>query len=127
MENYYTVTLNKHATPASTESLASHAQRPGTAPPSPPDVWGDRLFLIKFQIGLGSAVPPYMMMYDRKRSFQVFTVPQDGAAPFAELLADMRGPRGGYGGIKMYRWARRTGDWEFSVCVDREPQTDTKW
>lgn len=93
----------------------------------PPNVWGDKLFLVKFQVGLGEMPPSNMMLYDRKRSFQVFMLPQDNTELFSAFFREMTGPRGGHGGLKMYRWARRTGNWQFSVCLDREPLTDTKW
>ncbi len=69
-----------------------------------------------------------LAVYDRQRSFsQVYVVRADGPAAFADLVAEMAGPRGGFGGLKMYRWAKRTGDWELSICVDRKPETDIKW
>ena len=33
----------------------------------------------------------------------------------------------GWQGIKMYRWARRVGDHELSMCFDRAPGTDPVW
>ncbi|KAI0329865.1 hypothetical protein GY45DRAFT_1324470 [Cubamyces sp. BRFM 1775] len=92
----------------------------------PPNVWGDRVFMIKLQIGMGSQDPRHMMIYDRKRSFQGFMLRENNPC-FADFYAEMLGPRGGFDGLKMYRWAKRTGDWELSVCLDRQPQTDTKW
>ena len=94
---------------------------------SPPNVWGDKLFILKIQVGMGSQTPSNMMLYDRKQSFRVFMVPEDDTERFSAFLREMTRPRGGHGGLKMYRWARRTGDWEFSVCLDRAPLVDTKW
>ena len=94
---------------------------------APPNDHGDNLFLIKMQVGVGAASPQHMMLYDRKRSFQLWWFRAQDPATFGEFCAEMVGPRGGYGGLKMYRWAKRTGDWEFSICLDREPLTDTKW
>ena len=93
----------------------------------PPNVWGDKVFLVKIQVGLGDTPPSNMMLYDRKRSFQVFMRPDDDSERFSAFYREMTGPRGGHGGLKMYRWARRTGDWELSICLDREPLMDTKW
>ncbi|KAI0704233.1 hypothetical protein C8T65DRAFT_830856 [Cerioporus squamosus] len=93
---------------------------------APPNVWGDRVFMIKLQVGLGSETPGHMMIYDRKRSFQGFMLREDNPA-FDEFYMEMLGPRGGFQGMKMYRWAKRTGDWELTVCLDRQPQLDTKW
>ncbi|KAI0767661.1 hypothetical protein C8Q74DRAFT_1204367 [Fomes fomentarius] len=96
-------------------------------PTAPPNVWGDKLFLIKIQIGLGEELPAHMMAYDMKRSFQVFLAHEDDPALFMDMHAEMVGPRGGYSGIKMYRWAKRTGDWELNICLDRELKTEIKW
>ena len=59
---------------------------------------------------------------------QAFVHQDDDAAAFAELVKEMEGPRGGHGGLKMYRRARRVGDWELSVCLDRTPgAAETRW
>ena len=93
----------------------------------PPNVWGDKPFLMKLQVALGHTPPSNMVLYDRKRSFEVYLLSQDNPPLFAAFLNEMTGPRGGYEGLKMYRWARRTGDWQFSVCLDRTPPNDAKW
>ncbi|PIL28917.1 hypothetical protein GSI_08963 [Ganoderma sinense ZZ0214-1] len=99
-----------------------------SAPP-PPNVYGDRPFLVKLQIGLGgSGMAENMMVYDRKRTAQAFVCLEDDAWAFGELVKEMKGPRGGHGGVKMYRWARRVSDWELSVCLDRAPgAAETRW
>ncbi|TBU39347.1 hypothetical protein BD309DRAFT_1083464 [Dichomitus squalens] len=94
----------------------------------PPNTYDDKPFLVKFQVALVLAgLPAHMMMYDRKRTFQAFFYLEDDAWVYADFVREMEGPRGGYGGIKMYRWAKRVSEWELSVCLDREPGTDTKW
>lgn len=125
----FVATVNKYSTPSNIQSTAAGLSDDpkAVAKIAPPNIWGDKLFLLKFQTSLTQGVPPYMMIYDMKRSFQVFFVPEDDPALFTELMREMTGPRGGYGGVKMYRWAKRTGDWQFEVCVDREPKTVTKW
>ena len=51
-----------------------------------------------------------------------------GASDHCPVVLEMAGPRGGYQGLKMYRWARRTSEWELNICLDRvPPQTDTNW
>ncbi|KAI0356850.1 hypothetical protein OH77DRAFT_1477050 [Trametes cingulata] len=92
-----------------------------------PNAHGDNPFVVKLQVGLGGR-PTHMMVYDRQRSFNsVYVTIGDNPREFAELVAEMEGPRGGFGGLKMYRWAKRTGDWELSICVDRPPQGDVRW
>ncbi|TFK80178.1 hypothetical protein K466DRAFT_592002 [Polyporus arcularius HHB13444] len=120
----YMSNINKFSSDFSGRSTATRKFE--AADPPPPNVWGDRVFMIKLQVALSYGEPGHMMLYDRKRSFQGFMLRKDNPA-FAELYAEMLGPRGGFGGMKMYRWAKRTGDWELSVCLDRQPQTDTKW
>ncbi|KZT04913.1 uncharacterized protein LAESUDRAFT_656844 [Laetiporus sulphureus 93-53] len=90
-----------------------------------PDIHGKKLFLVKLQI------TPHgnesIMVYDRRDSFTVFLVRDKAPDVFDEIKSEIRGPRGGYFGVKTYRWAKRAGDWELSICVDRVPQTDIKW
>ncbi|OSD02564.1 hypothetical protein PYCCODRAFT_1389695 [Trametes coccinea BRFM310] len=93
-----------------------------------PNVHGDKPFLIKMQVGLTGPARDTFMVYDRQRSFgTVFIARMDDPQMFAELLSEMMGSRGGYGGVKMYRWAKRMGDWELGVCIDRQPEGEIKW
>ncbi|KAH9934578.1 uncharacterized protein BXZ73DRAFT_45726 [Epithele typhae] len=63
-----------------------------------------------------------MELLDVKRSL-TFSLCRnhDPGQPFDVLEAEMQGPRGGHDGKKMYRWASRTGDWTYSICLDRVP------
>lgn len=95
---------------------------------APPNVHGDRLFLIKLQIEYSGLAPSSnMMIYDRQRSFSVFFGVDGHEAVFRQVREEMQGPRGGFRGLKMYRWAKRIGDWQLSVCLDRPPQQEIKW
>ncbi|KAI0704230.1 hypothetical protein C8T65DRAFT_654302 [Cerioporus squamosus] len=124
MDNMYVATLNRFNSDFDAASLARKVD-PNAVPPN---VWGDRVFVVKLQVGSTPGRYPYMMVYDRKRSFEVFVRSEEDVPLFTAFVEEMRGERGGHGGIKMYRWARRTGDWELSVCLDRvPPQTDTNW
>jgi hypothetical protein len=118
--------------------------------PPPPNVHGDKVFLIKFQVQIssiqpnGALGPPLdnMMLYDRQRTIEAYLVRKTSPSDFDAFLAEMRGLRKGYGGVKvrnsctylalaqylqMYRYARRVGDHELSVCLDREPKETIKW
>ncbi len=126
MEHLYAVSFNRYGT------TGGRLKRPDASPQvfaktAPPNVWGDKLFLVKIQSSLGEELPVHMMVYDMKRSFQVFLAREDDPALFMDMHAEMVGPRGGYGGIKMYRWAKRVGDWQLNICLDREPRTEIKW
>ncbi|KAH9925057.1 uncharacterized protein BXZ73DRAFT_50096 [Epithele typhae] len=122
--NWQTMTINRHANLIDPDPCPQKRTRNLSS--VPPNAWGEKPFVVKFQAGM-QHMPMHLMMYDRKRSFQVFFVQQDDPTLFAEFLAEVRRPRGGHEGLKMYRWARRTGDWTFNVCLDRAPTTGTQW
>ncbi len=93
---------------------------------APPNMHGDKLFLVKIQAGMGTETT--MLIYDRNRTFkEVFFFLEDDPETHAAVLAEIRGPRGGYGGLKMYRWAKRTGDRQLSICLDRPPTMPIAW
>ena len=91
-----------------------------------PNIHADKLFLIKIQRSL-SPGEGTLFIYDRQRSIEVLVMESADQALFERLRAEITGSRGGYKGLKMYRWAKRTGDFEFSVCLDRMPQEAIKW
>ncbi|KAI0672104.1 hypothetical protein C8Q78DRAFT_971565 [Trametes maxima] len=129
-EGMHQAVINRYSTMTRAEDIPANTlpKRGSGELVPPPNTQGDKPFLMKIQVGLHGPGRDIMMLYDRQRSFgQVWTVRMDGPATFADLVAEMAGPRGGYGGVKMYRWAKRTGDWEFTICVDRQPETDIKW
>ncbi|PIL28923.1 hypothetical protein GSI_08970 [Ganoderma sinense ZZ0214-1] len=96
--------------------------------PPPPNIHGDKAFLVKMQAPLVVWAYPAFLVYDRQHSFgEVFFSAQDGLEVYAEFMEEVQGPRGGYRGGKMYRWARRTGERELTVCLDKEPTTEIKW
>ncbi|KAK7438900.1 hypothetical protein VKT23_017827 [Stygiomarasmius scandens] len=91
--------------------------------PAPPNLYGDKPFLIKVQrpvINNGSA----MMIYDQKRSAQFWLVRGDDPVAYDTALEEIKsGPRG----LKIYRWAKRIGDLELSVCIDKAPPKVPQW
>ncbi|KAI0634536.1 hypothetical protein C8Q77DRAFT_1157348 [Trametes polyzona] len=113
-EGMYTSFINRF-----TDMSRPQYQTAPTHPTTPyPNVHGDRAFLVKLQVGLAGPGRDNIMVYDRKRSFgQVWIARDDDLAAFADLVAEMASPAGGYAGVKIYRWAKRTGDWELSICV----------
>ncbi|KAI0943561.1 hypothetical protein AcW1_002697 [Taiwanofungus camphoratus] len=122
MEDMYATTVNRFTTRGAPAGAIS---RKTNAVP-PPSVHGARLFLVKLQLGAGGSAGR-VLVYDRQRSLEVHILRERAPVPFGEIQAEMAGPRGGYRGVKMYRWARRVGDWELSLCLDKEPQTEIKW
>ena len=90
----------------------------------PPNVYGAKPFLLKLQISTDAA---NMMLYDRQRNMQGYFVRADDPMLFRDVREEMEGPRGGHAGLKMYRVCKRVGDFELSVCVDREPSEPVRW
>ena len=122
-EGLYTAKWNKFSSPADIVAAAPEALDPSTVPPN---THGSRPFLVKLQAPLATGFAS-IMVYDRQRSFQGYFMLDDNTEVYPEMLKEMQGPRGGHGGVKMYRWVKRSSDWELSVCMDKEPQTDIKW
>ncbi|TFY69765.1 hypothetical protein EVJ58_g251 [Rhodofomes roseus] len=120
MEGMYAVPLNRHSSRATNAMNTPRQLDSSVLQPNP---HGSRLFLVKLQASLGGT-PSSIMVYDRQRSIDVYIHDPE---VFDDMLREMRGPRGGYGGVKMYRWAKRISDWELSICMDKEPQTEIKW
>ncbi|VDB84549.1 unnamed protein product [Peniophora sp. CBMAI 1063] len=90
----------------------------------PKNVHGDKVFLIHVDGGLnGSRVK----VHDRTRSIQSSLLEQDDGANFRELLPRPTNDLYVVDSSRTYRWARRTGDWELSICLDRKPTENTMW
>jgi len=56
-----------------------------------------------------------MLIYDRQRSFQVNWFRKNQQDLFDEV-EEMLGDK-----LKMFRWARRVGDYQLTVCFDQVP------
>ena len=89
---------------------------------------GERPFLVKLQAPMDLGTCPAILIYDRQRTFrEAFFCPEDARGVCEECIARMRATGGACGGLKMYRWAMRTGEYELRVCLDRERATEIKW
>ncbi|KAI0634533.1 hypothetical protein C8Q77DRAFT_1073092 [Trametes polyzona] len=128
MEGMHIGFFNRYTGTSRPEDILASARVADPSVPHP-NAHGTKPFLVKLQVALtGPARATNMMVYDRQRSFsQVYVAREDDPATFAELAAEMSGPRGGYMGVKMYRWARRTGDWKLDICIDRPPEAEPRW
>lgn len=121
MEGMYAARINRFS---SAHDIRSAPRR--LDPDSiPANIHGERLFLVK--ITLRRKTQDSFSIYDRRDSIEVHFIQSEDPALFEEMRREMQGPRGNHGGAKMYRWAKRISDWELSICVDKEPQTDVKW
>lgn len=92
-----------------------------------PDAYGGEMLLAKMQApDRGPAGPG--SYHNLRSAHDVRGVPQRGQGP--QGLQRVRGGDAGaqgYIAVVMHRWAKRTDDWELTVCLDREPTTDVKW
>ncbi|VDB84575.1 unnamed protein product [Peniophora sp. CBMAI 1063] len=96
----------------------------------PRNVKGDRLFLVKLQRPASPAMAQSgeygIAVYDRERTFTGYIMMNDENQEFwRQSIQQMP-----YGSeiMKVYRWARHTGDWKLSICIDREPRhEDIQW
>ncbi|KAF9803883.1 hypothetical protein IEO21_09543 [Rhodonia placenta] len=121
----WTSTFNRFDGPTNLDSVGING--PASYSSVPANIHGEKVFLVKLQIGLSPDAMD-VMIYDRQRSFgEVYFAKNEDAQLFADMKAEMRGPRGGYKGVKMYRYAKRVGDWKLNLCLDREPLTEIKW
>ncbi|KZT04914.1 uncharacterized protein LAESUDRAFT_760660 [Laetiporus sulphureus 93-53] len=93
------------------------------------NIHGDKLFLVKLQNqqSSGPMASETILIYDRRQSLVAYFVKGKASEVYDEIRKEIQGPRGGYQGLKTYRWAKRVGDWELSICLDREPQTEIRW
>ncbi|KAJ3777401.1 hypothetical protein FB446DRAFT_681134 [Lentinula raphanica] len=94
-----------------------------TEPAFPPNLHAQNPFLIKIQRGMHPGLPP-MMIYDRTRTFQVFLCHETDSNGYGKTAAQMHT---GQSGLKIYRWAKRTGENRLSVCLNRAPPKDPLW
>ncbi|KZP18786.1 hypothetical protein FIBSPDRAFT_933202 [Athelia psychrophila] len=119
----YLTNISLRDTLASIKSASDRVVAPGDNTP-PPDIHGDKLFMVKVQELVNSG-PPNVYIYDRQRSFQVYMLESGEPEAFGEAMKAMKAPHPM--AVKMYRWAKRVGDFELSVCFDRQPETIPLW
>ncbi|KAG7091272.1 hypothetical protein E1B28_010322 [Marasmius oreades] len=90
---------------------------------TPPNIHGNTPFLVKIQRSMGSDNDP-MLVYDRQKSFQMQLIRSKDVGSHTEALRQMNDSATG---LKIYRWAKRIGDLQFSICFDRPPPSDPLW
>ncbi|KAJ3720026.1 hypothetical protein C8R42DRAFT_710715 [Lentinula raphanica] len=87
-------------------------------PVLPTNIHSQNPFLIKMQRG------PAILIYDRTRSIEVFLCPENDLNGYEKTMSQMHT---GQMGLKIYRWAKRTGEDRLSVCLNRPPPKDPQW
>lgn len=101
--------------------------KPSDTPPR--NIHNEKAFLIKMQAQIFSNVdegsPGSIFIYDRKRSFEVYLMYKDDPETYSIALHAIKTT--GVHGQKMYRWAKRVGEFQLSVCFDKIPSTIPEW
>ena len=125
MPGMYQFIMNRFDSPKRMDVETGTGSPNVTDPPS--DIHADKVFMVKLQIAVntGSGIPKSILIYDRQKSFQVYLMANDDANAFGEAASAIKTT--GWKGLKMYRWAKRTGDFQLSVCFDRAPEKDPQW
>lgn len=106
---------------------SAEGRRPSKATDPPPNVHGDKAFIVKLQRPL---VHPRdegqmtMLVYDQDRTLQGHITATDNPQVWREALQLM--PFGS-SISKVYCWAKRCADWQLSLCLDREVGTAPHW
>ncbi|KAF5352281.1 hypothetical protein D9758_011972 [Tetrapyrgos nigripes] len=138
-KNLHLVTMNHRSKPSVdnatiTSSLDPAATGTASSTAIPSNIYGSKPFLIKIQ---RQVTPPgmnvnnlknnpnsTMMIYDEQRTANFWLINGDDKEAFGTALEETKtGPRG----LKVYRWAKRVGDLELSVCIDKGPVRDPQW
>ncbi|KZV68070.1 hypothetical protein PENSPDRAFT_687544 [Peniophora sp. CONT] len=117
-EQKYTAIINHRSNKASRANGS-------LAPPS--NVHGDKTFIVKIQrplIMTGADDFLSMLVYDRNRTFTGHISSKENPGFWTAALEQMRA---GSQKVKIYRNAKRSGDWTLSICLDREPAEVPKW
>jgi hypothetical protein len=113
-------------------SSFDYTQPDGSAPPN---IYGDTPFIVKIQRMVGPSPleirqgaktgSGIMLIYDRQRSFKVYLAEAQDPVAYMKTIEVMSSFS--LRVIKIYFWAKRTKDWELSVCFDRIPDPMPEW
>ena len=95
----------------------------------PENIHADKVFLVRLYGSAG--VASSIQIDDRTRSIQTYVFEKDNGPDFKELLPRPYTDvwyRSEHGNPDIvYRWAKRVGDWQLSLCLDRKPADDLLW
>ncbi|KAF9019614.1 hypothetical protein BDZ89DRAFT_959052 [Hymenopellis radicata] len=109
--------------PSAQTAAQAAAERDDDSPP--PNVHGDRPFIVKVSNPFPAGNPTQgLLVYDRQRTFKAYVMQEDRPQVYgaAMQLIIARNNR-----MKVYRWAKRTGDFKLDVCLDRIPDPEPTW
>lgn len=123
----YQVNFNRYDNLADKAAANKRMTEPTAKPNPPTDIHGSKIFLVKIQTMLNKqpGMPEGIYIYDKQKSFEGYLLKEDDGEGYAQAEEETK--RTGWRGIKMYRWARRVGDWELSICLDKAPEKNPEW
>ncbi len=92
----------------------------------PPNIYDDKPFVIKIMVPEPEMGFMPLMIYDRRRSVEFLLRIDVDPRSYEALLTTTR--RSGDFGLRIFLYAKRTGHTKLSVCLNREPPTESvKW
>ncbi|KAI5835664.1 hypothetical protein K523DRAFT_260382 [Schizophyllum commune Tattone D] len=104
---------------------ATSFQQPDEPTPASSNQHNEHAFLVKIQRPASLTRNDDLsglLVYDRGRTFQGYITIRENPEGYREVMKEM-----GDGRLKVYRWAKRVGDSELNLCLDREPLTVPQW
>ncbi|KAF9442258.1 hypothetical protein P691DRAFT_779487 [Macrolepiota fuliginosa MF-IS2] len=115
MSRMYKTSINRYDDP---DDVATNNDADGNV--IPPNYYEDDHYLVKIQVPLGDEANQ-MLVHDRYKTFELHLSELNNTEAFSAAIEAV-----GYE-PKMYRWARREGDWEWKICFDRAPDRNPTW
>jgi hypothetical protein len=127
-----------------TEIVSAKQQRDSLGQPPaynndpPPNAYGSRPFIVKIQrplptdpaldmVAAAAGVPQdLMLMYDQQRTFTVCFDRNAAPEVYDKVLDTIVNDRV-CGGMKTFRWAKRIGDWQLSICLSKALDNKPPW
>lgn len=113
---------------ATIDNSSGEVSAPGTSLGTPINVHADNATLIKIQRPLNTPEADddeaCMLVYDRYRTFTGHIFAKDNPIFWEEALRLIPFDSDE---VRVYRFAKRAGDWTLSVCLDREPFGNPIW
>lgn len=114
--------INRHDNLGDPSTLETKRIDP-TKPPK--NTHASNPFLVKLQMDMMARA--HALIYDEERTFTVQILRENCSLSDWNQLDDAMLRYGLRGGLKMYAWAKRKSDWEFSIATDRLPEQNQPW
>lgn len=89
-----------------------------------PNIHSHKLFLITLRPGTAATGQDVIIAFDRHYSLIAHIAPEGQAEAYKDIAREVYSRRND---VYMCRWAKRVGEWELSICIDRKPSDDVSW